>query len=102
MYGGIGGKEFHCIISGYCRTRIFEFPGIDFRPTGDEPHHTIYASPPFQACVTSNLVDYFINSSSSKHYAISPSLQHEVGETNERIKSQQNGRVPGVPKPKPR
>ena len=94
MYGGIGGKEFHCTISDYCRTRIFEFPGIDFLPNGDEPHHTIHASPPVHACITSNLVDYFTNSGNSKHYAISPSLQHEVGETDERIKSQQKGRVP--------
>ena len=94
MYGGLGGKEFHCTISGYSRTRIFEFPGIDFRPNGDEPHHTIYASPPVHACITSNLVDYFTNSGNSRHYAVSPSLQHEVSETDERIKSQQKDRVP--------
>ena len=32
MYGGIGGKEFHCRISEYCRTQVFEFPGIEFHP----------------------------------------------------------------------
>ena len=45
MYGGMGGKEFCCTISGYRRTRIFEFPGIDFHPDGDERHHKIYSSP---------------------------------------------------------
>ena len=94
MYGGMGGKEFTCTIDGYCRTRIFEFPGIDFRPNGDDHHHTIYASPPVHACITANLVDYLFSSGHSKHYAISPSLQHEVRETAERIKSQQEGRVP--------
>ena len=94
MYEGAGGREFRCTISGYCRTQIFEFPGIDFRPNGDEPHHTIYASPSVQACLASNLVDYFVNSTSSKHYAISPSLRHVVGETDEKTKLQQKGHVP--------
>ena len=94
MYEGIGSREFYCTISGYCRTQIFEFPRVDFRPNGDEPHHAIYASPSVQACVASNLVDYFAKSTSSKHYAISPSLRHVVSETEEKIKSQQKSRVP--------
>ena len=94
MYAGIGAEEIHCTISGYCRTRIFEFPGIDFRPAGDEPHHEIYVSPSVQAYVTSSLVDYFVNSTCSKHYAISPNLRHMVGETDEKIQSQQKNRVP--------
>ena len=94
MYAGMGVKEFYCTINGYYRTQIFEFPRIDFHPDGDEPHHEIYASPAVRACVTSNLLDYFVNSTCSKHYAISPSLRHVVGETDEKIKSQQKGRVP--------
>ena len=94
MYEGWGGKEFCCTINGYCRTQIFEFPGIDFHPNGDEPHHTIYSSPSVQACAASNLVGYFVNSASSKHYAMSPSLRHVVDETDEKIKLQQKGRVP--------
>ena len=94
MYAGIGGKEFCCTISGYCRTQIFEFPGINFHPDSAEPHHSIYASPTVQACIASDLVAYFVNSTSSKHYAISPSLRHVVGETDEKVKSQQKGHVP--------
>lgn len=94
MNAGIGAKEFNCTINGYCRTQIFEFPRIDFHPDGDEPHHEIYVSPSVQACVTSNLVDYFVNSTCSQHYAISPSLRYRVAETDEKIKSQQQGRVP--------
>ena len=94
MYEGGGGKEFHCTISAYCRTQIFEFPGINFHPEGDEPHHTIYASTSIHACVASDLVGYFVNSASSKHYAISPSLRHVVGETDEKVKSQQKGHTP--------
>ena len=94
MYEGGGGQEFHCTISEYCRTQIFEFPGIDFHPDGYEPHATIYSSPSVQACVASNLADYFVDSTFSRHYAISPSLRHAVGETDEKVKSQQKGRVP--------
>ena len=94
MWAGAGGKELHCTINGHCRTRIFEFPGIDFRPDSEEPHHQIYASPPVQAFVASDLMGYFSNSMNSKHYAISPSLRHVVAETDEKIKLQQNDRVP--------
>ena len=94
MYASAGGKEYHCTINGYRRTRIFEFPAIDFRPDGDEPHHIIYASPSVQACITIDVVNYFMNSPSSTHYAISPSLRHDVAETDEKIKSQLQGRVP--------
>ena len=94
MYAGIGGKKYYCTVNGYYRTQIFEFPRIDFHPDGDEPHHEIYVSPSVQACVTSNLVDYFVNSTCSKHYAISPSLRNAVGETDEKFKSQQKGRLP--------
>ena len=94
MYEGGGGEEFHCTISGYCRTQVFEFPRIVFHPDGDEPHHTIYSSPSVQACVASNLVDYFMNSTFSRHYAISPSLRHKVNEIDEKIRAQQKGQVP--------
>ena len=94
MYEGAGGESFPCIVSEYCRTLIFEFPGIDFRSEWDEPPHEIYSSPSVQACVASNLVKYFESSTGSKHYAISPSLRHQVAETDEKITTQQKGRVP--------
>ena len=93
-YEGVGGKEFHCTISGYCRTQVFEFPEIDFRPNDDEPYHTIYTSHSVQAYVASHLVDYFANSARSNHYAINPSLRHMVGETEEKIRSQSKDRTP--------
>ena len=94
MFEHMGGREFCCTISGYCRTRIFEFPRIDFLPDGDEPHHTIYDSPEVQACVASDLENYFVKSENSKHYSISPSLRHVVRETEEKVKSQRKSRVP--------
>ena len=94
MYAGIGGAECCCKISGHCRTQIFQFPRIDFRPAGNEPHQSIYDSPSIRACVVSNLLGYFTNETCSRHYTINPSLRHVVGETDEKIKSQQRDRVP--------
>lgn len=94
MYEASGGEELNCTINAYCRTRVFEFPGIDFQPEEDEPHHTIYKSHQVQASVVADLVHYFENSTSSNHYAISPSLRHLVGKTDQKIRSQQKGRIP--------
>lgn len=94
MYEGSGCEKLSCTISGYCRTQIFEFPGISYHPSGDEPHHTIYDAPEVQAYITSELVGYFENSTSSRHYAISPPLRHIVGETEEEIRSQQHQSAP--------
>ena len=94
MYEPGGHKAFHCTISEYCRTRIFEFPRIEFRPNGDAPHHTIYSSPSVQGSISANLMDYFESSTPSKHYAISPSLRYEVSETDEKVKSQQTDHAP--------
>ena len=94
MYAGIGGKEFICTVSGHCRTQVFEFPGIDLQLDSDEPYHEIFASPSVRACLATNLVGYFVNSTFSQHYAISPILRHAVGKTEKEIKRQQNGRIP--------
>ena len=95
MYTGVGGKEHRCTIVGHCRTWVFEFPRINFRPDSDETgHYVIHGSPSIQACVTTNLVDHFQNMTPSRHYALSPSLRHVVSETAEEIKSKQGGRPP--------
>ena len=90
MYASSGGRELYCTISGHCRTQVFEFPRIAFRPNGDEPHHTIFASPSVQASLVSNLVDYFANATYSRHYDISPNLRHVIAETDEKVRSQQS------------
>ena len=94
MYEAIGGTQYFCTIDKYCRTQIFEFPRIAFHPSGDEPYHTIYSSPSVQASVATDLVDYFVKSMFNNHYAISPSLRHDVGETYEKIRSQQPNQEP--------
>ena len=72
--------------------QVFKFPGIVFRPNGDESHHEIYGATSVRAHVTSNLLNYFVNSVASENYDISPGLRHAVSETNEKIKLQENGR----------
>jgi len=93
-YSGLGGKEYPCTIGGHCRTQVFQFPGIDFHPDGDEPHHSIYASPSVRACLTSDPLDYFADAKNSRQYGIDPGLRHLIHETVERISRQQSGRVP--------
>lgn len=94
MCEGIHAKKFCCTISGYCRTRIFEFPRADVVTNSDLPNHSVYDCLPVQASIVSNLVDYFTNETRNKHYSISPSLRHVVGKTYEKVKSQQKSRVP--------
>lgn len=94
MYEGVGGKELHCTISEYCRTQVFEFPRVTFRPKGQVPHMPLYSSASLQAYVTLDLVDYLANVTSSKHYTIDSSLRNVVGETDEKVRAQQNGSVP--------
>ena len=90
IYEAGGARKYCCTINRHCRTQVFEFPRIDFRPNGDEPHHTIYASSSVQACLVSNFVDYFANATCSRHYAISPGLRHAITETDEKVRSQQS------------
>lgn len=95
MYSGMAGSsEIHCTISGHCRTRVFEFPGISFHPDGEEPHHNIYKSTSVNACLVSNLPHYFENAAVSKHYTLSPCLRHAVTETDTKVRSQQKNNVP--------
>ena len=94
MYEAGGGKEFHCTITGYRRTRIFEFPRIAFGPTDDSIHHGIYDSPSILAHVSTSLVNYFESAYLSNHYAISPSLRHNISENSEKIKAQNKNSTP--------
>ena len=94
MYAGLEGKEFHCSIAGYTRTRIFELPGVDLLLDGAAPHHEIYDVPPIRACLVSNLSVYFENSTHNQHYSTSPSLRHDVEETVKKTMLSQEGRAP--------
>ena len=94
MSEAIGAKAVSCTINGHCRTQVFEFPRVDFRPNEEEPHHEVYTSQSVRACVVSDLVGYFTGAARSRHYTISPSLRHEVSQTDQECRSQQGDRVP--------
>ena len=94
MYEAMGGAELHCTISEYCRTQVFQFPVIRFHPTSDLPPLRVYSSPSVRAHVTSDLPNYFKSSESTKQYTISPCLRHVVGETDEKVRSQEKNSVP--------
>ena len=90
-----GRKLHHCTITGHCRTRVFEFPRIDLRLSGDGLHHLIHDTVPTHACVTADLIDFFENGvTRSTHYELSPSLRHVTSQTAEKIKSQKGERTP--------
>ena len=86
MYSAIGGVAMACTISGHRRTRVFEFPGANAILDGNEPHYPIFESASMQACVASDLVDYFGNAVFSDHYAISPSLRHAADQVSQEAK----------------
>lgn len=97
MYGlGWQGEEFPCTIVGHCRTRVFEFPRSFLREqVPGSPYHTIYDSPPILANIVSDLGRYFAEVIKNRHYAISPSLEYEVIETDKKIRSQRtDGTLP--------
>ena len=89
-----GGKSasnpIDCTITEYCRTQVFDFPGVIFQPAGDVPHMRMYASGPIRAHVTTDIVDYFENAVWSRHSSISPCLRHTIAETDQKIRSQQD------------
>ena len=93
--GGVwGGDPIDCTITGYCRTQVFEFPGIAYNPTGSATHMPLYTSGSIRAHVTSDILNYFDDAASSKHYSISPSLRHKIGETNKTTREQDPDGVP--------
>ena len=94
MYEGMQADTLSCTISAHCRTRIFEFPRLDLRGNNNTSNHSIYESSPVHACIVSNLLDFFTNATRSRHYSISPSLRHEVGETYEKVAAQNKGGTP--------
>ena len=87
VFESAGRKEFPCTISEYCRTQVFEFPGVSFQPTVEAPHMHLYSSASIRAHVTSNIVDYFENSTTSKQYGIDSSFRHVVAETDAKVKA---------------
>ena len=93
MYEASGGQAISCTITGYYRTQIFEFPRVHFQGDYAEPPQPVYDSASIQATVVTDIRDYFLKRSGSKHYALSPPLRHEVSATDEKLCSQTKGRT---------
>ena len=93
IYEAGGGQAITCTIAGHYRTQIFEFPRVHFRGECDEPPQSAYDSASIQATVVTDIRDYYLKQSRSKHYAISPPLRHEISETDEKLCSQTKGRT---------
>ena len=90
----MGGAELHCTISEYCRTQVFQFPAISFHPTSDLPHLRVYSYIPCERMSPRISQITSRSSESTKQYTISPCLRHVVGETDEKVRSQEKNSVP--------
>ena len=71
------GEKIKCAVDRYCRTRIFDFPRAE--PTESVADFAIHESGSIRASLVCDLPAYFLQSP-SPHYAVSPSLRHEVAE----------------------
>ena len=91
LEGFANGERTSCTINRYCRTRIFDFPQA--RITESVPHSTVYQSNSVHASLVCDSDTYF-GQSHSPHYALSPSLRHDVAEKRKMLESQRNGVYP--------
>ena len=94
MYGGVQGQECHCTIDAHLRTQIFEFPRSHFDAEEPAPPELIFDLDPIRASLVSDLVQYFSEASVNRHYALSPSLRHEVSKVDKTVKSQRRDDIP--------
>ena len=95
MYTGVGGVEHKCTINGHCRTQVFEFPEAYLTPGIDEiTHESVYDGETIKAYITPDLKEFFEKVAVGRHYSISPSLRHEIANTEKKSKSENRDRVP--------
>ena len=75
----LGGTETVCIITHYCRTIVFDYPGCHLISEEQDLHEVIYENETFKAAVVSDLTAYFQEGRSGfPHYAIDVSLRNGV------------------------
>ena len=80
MAAPMNGQPAQCIVTKYCRTSIFEYPGTHLIQAV-EPH-IVYSQDAIKVAIVSNLTAYFEQSSTpSLHYSIDVSLRAGVHST---------------------
>ena len=72
---GVNGKRVDCTIAAYCRTCVFDFPGVTLTDDSQVGPSIILEADGFRATIASDLKQYFESVSASRHYAIDQSLR---------------------------
>ena len=72
---GVDGRRIDCTITGYCQTRIFDFPGVMLTEDSEVGPHVISEENGFRATIASDLECYFESVSTSRHHSIDRSLR---------------------------
>lgn len=76
IVASIGGIEFDCTITHFCRTSVFEFPGSHLNSEEVNCHHVIFESETLKAVIVSDLLEYFEQRFSPfPHYSTDVSLR---------------------------
>ena len=88
------GKRISCTIDRHCHTRVFDFPRVRMKSPVPPPA-TIYQSDSICASLVCDLGSYF-EGSDCLHYALSPSLRHQVVETAKTHGYSRNGIYPYI------
>ena len=77
---GVNGRRVDCAITGYCRTRVFDFPGVMLTDDSEVGPSVILEAEGFRATISSDLERYLESVSASRHYAIDQSLRVGVAD----------------------
>lgn len=85
LYKAGGGQPITCTITDHYRTRIFEFAHVDIKVENNDLHQLLYDSPIIHAYITTDISDYFLHKTPTKHYSISPPLREKIIEAGEEL-----------------
>ena len=84
-----------CVISGHCRTEVFEFPGVELTAEAPMQPALIVERPGARATVVSDVLEYFREASPFRHYGICCSLRWKINDAlSARAESSSTDRFP--------
>ena len=93
----LGGRPAECILTGHCRTFVFEFPGSHLVAEERVEHQLIYAQDGLKAAIVSDLAAYFEKApAKSLHFSIDVSLRAGISNTYEKALKASNGKTDGL------
>ena len=99
MVKSLNGELVACTITGYCRTFLYEFPGVSLTSEKPADQQIIYSDDELKVALVSDLPAYFERvPAPSQHYAVDVSLRASVSRVyKEAIKQSTERDSPEVP-----